>query len=96
MLAIRNEHVPKGAPFRQEFIEKIRTVILLDDLGDGSTRVTIAGVGYGEGAGFDEMYAHFRAGNAEELDSLATYLTKGPVDWKAMAAAMTASVGQKN
>ncbi len=96
MLTLRNEHVPKGAPFKPEFIEKIRTVILLDDLGDGGTRVTIAGVGYGEGAGFDEMYTHFSAGNAEELASLAAYLTKGPVDWKAMAAAMTTAVGQKD
>ncbi len=96
MLTIHNEHVPKGAPFKQEFISQIRTVVLLDDLGNGSTRVTISGVGYGEGAGFDEMYVHFSAGNTEELGSLVTYLTKGPVDWKAQAAAMTASVGQKN
>ena len=95
MLAIHNVNVPRGAPFKKEFIEQIRTVVLFDDLGNGSTRVTISGVGYGEGAGFDEMYAHFSAGNAEELASLVTYLTKGPVDWKAAAAAANASVGAK-
>ena len=96
MLVLHNVHVPKGAPFKQEAIDKIRTVILLDDLGDGRTRVTESGVGYGEGADFDAMYAHFREGNAEEFASLAQYLEKGPVDWKAVAAKMTASVGDKN
>ena len=96
MLTIRNVHVPKGAPFKAEAIDKIRTVILLDDLGDGRTRVTESGVGYGEGKDFDEMYEHFRSGNAEEFASLAHYFTSGPVDWKAMAAKMTASVGSKN
>ena len=95
MLAIRNVHVPKGAPFDPKYISQIRTVVLLDDLGNGSTRITISGVGYGEGPGFDDLYAHFHAGNAEELASLVTYLTKGPVDWKAQAAAMNASVGAK-
>lgn len=95
MLAIHNVHVPKGAPFDPAYISQIRTVVLLDDLGNGSTRVTISGVGYGEGPGFDDLYSHFHAGNAEELGSLAHYLTKGPVDWKTAAAAMNASVGAK-
>ncbi len=96
MLTLHNEHVPKGAPFKPEVIGKIRTVILLDDLGDGRTRVTESGVGYGEGADFDDMYAHFRDGNGEEFTALARYLEAGPTDWKAMAARMTASVGAKN
>jgi len=96
VLVLHNVHVPNGAPFKAEAIDKIRTVILLDDLGDGRTRVTESGVGYGEGKDFDEMYEHFRSGNAEEFASLAHYFTSGPVDWKAMAAKMTASVGSKN
>jgi uncharacterized protein YndB with AHSA1/START domain len=91
MIAMRNAHVPKGAPFDPLLIASIRTVILFDDLG-GKTRVTQSQVGYGEGAGYDEMYKHFRDGNAEELASLADSFTKGPVDWKAEAAAMDASV----
>lgn len=95
LLVLHNVHVPKGAPFKAEAIDKIRTVILLDDLGHGRTRITESGVGYGEGADFDDMYAHFRSGNAEEFATLARYLTSGPVDWKAKAAKMTASVGGK-
>jgi hypothetical protein len=38
------------------------------------------------------MYAHFRSGNAEEFTSLAQSFLTGPVDWKAEAAKMVASV----
>jgi uncharacterized protein YndB with AHSA1/START domain len=92
LLVIHNVHVPKGGPFKQEVIDRIRTVMEFDDLGDGRTRVIESGVGYGEGADFDSMYEHFRAGNAEEFASLAQSFVTGPVDWKAEAAEMNASV----
>ena len=95
LIAFHNVHVPKGAPFKPEIISQIRTVVLFEDLGNGRTRVTESGVGYREGKDFDEMYEHFRSGNAEEFTALATYLTKGPVDWKAQAAVATASVNDK-
>jgi uncharacterized protein YndB with AHSA1/START domain len=91
MIALRNAHVPKGAPFDPALIASIRTVITFDDLG-GKTRVTESQVGYGEGAGYDSMYGHFRDGNAEELESLAQSFLGNPVDWKAEAAKMDASV----
>lgn len=92
LLVLHNEHVPSKGPFKQEVIDKIRTVIEFQDLGDGRTRVVESGVGYGEGGDFDAMYAHFRAGNAEEFAALGHYLSSGPVDWKAQAAAAQASV----
>jgi len=95
MIAFHNVHVPKGAPFKPDVISQIRTVVALEDLGNGRTRIVESGVGYGEGRDFDEMYDHFRSGNAEEFTALATYLTKGPVDWKAQAAAAVASVNDK-
>ncbi len=91
MFAMRNAHVPKGAPFDPVLIATIRTVVTFEAVGD-KTRVTESGVGYGEGAGYDSMYRHFHDGNAEEFGSLADSFTKGPVDWKAEAAAMNASV----
>jgi uncharacterized protein YndB with AHSA1/START domain len=92
LLVIHNEHVPKGAPFDPVLIATLRTVVQFEDLGDGRTRVTESGVGYGEGAGYDSMYAHFRDGNAEEFASLAQSFLTGPVNWKAEAAEMVASV----
>jgi uncharacterized protein YndB with AHSA1/START domain len=92
LLVIRNEHVPKGAPFDPVLIATLRTIMQFEDLGNGRTRITESGVGYGEGAGYDTMYAHFRDGNAEEFASLAQSFLTGPVDWKAEATRMVASV----
>lgn len=92
LLILHNAHVPKGGPFKQEVIDKIRTVIELQDLGNGRTRVIESGVGYGEGADFDSMYAHFRDGNAEEFSTLAQTFLSGPVDWKAEFEKMQVSV----
>lgn len=83
LLVIHNEHVPKGGPFKQEVIDKIRTIFEFQDMGGAKTRLIESGVGYGEGADFDNMYAHFRAGNAEELDLLEKSFVSGPIDWKA-------------
>jgi uncharacterized protein YndB with AHSA1/START domain len=92
LLVIHNVHVPKGAPFKPEIIDKIRTVVELEDLGDGRTRIVESGVGYGEGADFDAMYKHFSDGNAEEFGDLVKYLASGPVDWKTELAGVAASV----
>jgi uncharacterized protein YndB with AHSA1/START domain len=92
LLAIHNVHVPKGAPFKPEVIDKIRTIMEFQDMGDGRTRIVESGVGYGEGADFDAMYKHFSDGNAEEFGDLVKYLVSGPVDWKTELAGVTASV----
>jgi len=92
LLVLHNEHAPKNGPFKQEIIDKIRTVIEFQDLGDGRTRVIESGVGYGEGPDFDSMYAHFRDGNAEEFALLAKSFISGRVDWKAELGAAEASV----
>jgi uncharacterized protein YndB with AHSA1/START domain len=83
LLVIHNEHAPKGGPFKQEVIDKIRTVFEFQDIGGGKTHMVESGVGYGEGAEFDSMYAHFRAGNAEEFALLERSFVSGPLDWKA-------------
>jgi uncharacterized protein YndB with AHSA1/START domain len=92
LLVIQNVHVPKGAPFDPALIGQLRTMFEFQDLGNGKTRLTESGVGYGEGAGWDSMYAHFRDGNAEEMESLAQSFLGHPIDWKAEAAEMEASV----
>jgi uncharacterized protein YndB with AHSA1/START domain len=94
LLVIHNVHVPMRGPFKQEVIDKIRTVMELQDLGDGRTRVIESGVGYGEGPDFDTMYDHFRSGNAEEFAGLAQSFVSGPTDWKAEDDAMRASVAK--
>jgi len=92
LLVFHNEHAPKNGPFKAVIIDKIRTIVELQDLGDGRTRIIESGVGYGEGKDFDAMYEHFRSGNAEEFASLASALAGQPVDWKAEAAKMEVAV----
>ncbi len=92
LLVIHNEHAPKGGPFKQEVIDKIRTIFEFQDIGGGKTRVVESGVGYGEGTDFDSMYAHFRAGNAEEFELLEKSFVTGPIDWKAEMGEVTDTV----
>jgi len=92
LLVLRNEHAPRNAPFSAEAFGRIRTVIELQDLGGGRTRVIESSVGYGEGKEFDSVYSHFRSGNAEEFDLLEKSLTKGPIDWKAEIGAAATSI----
>jgi uncharacterized protein YndB with AHSA1/START domain len=92
LLVLQNEHAPRKGPFKPEFIDRIRTIVEFQDLGDGRTRVVESGVGYGEGPDFDSMYEHFRTGNAQEFALLAKSFVSGPVNWKAELAATKASV----
>ena len=93
LLAMRNVHVPKGAPFDPALIATIRTIFTFEDLGDGKTRVTESGVGYGEGAAYDSLYRTFHDGNAAEMVSLAKSFASGPVNWKVEAAKMNTAAG---
>jgi uncharacterized protein YndB with AHSA1/START domain len=87
LLAMQNLHVPKGAPFDPILIASIRTIIQLDAVDATHTRVTVSQVGYGEGAGYDDMHRHFHDGNAYELNMLAQRFVAGPVNWTAREAA---------
>lgn len=91
LLVFRNEHAPKGISFGAEAFSQVRTAVELQDLIGDRTRVTEAGVGYGNGKDFDSVYSHFLSGNAEEFDMLEKSLTKGPIDWKAEMGAVDAS-----
>jgi len=54
-----------------------------------------AGVGYGEGRDFDEMYDHFRDGNAEEFGLLVKLFAGGAANWDTEVSKANASVGAK-
>jgi len=92
LLVLHNEHAPKNAPFSAEAFGKVRTVIELQDLGGGNTRVIETSVGYDDSAASQNVYKHFRSGNAEEFELLAKSLTTGPVDWKAEIGEAQASI----
>ncbi len=96
LIVLQNAHVPKGAPFDPVLIASLRTIITFEPVDPRHTRVTETQVGYGSGAGYDDMYGHFRDGNAYELRNLARSFIDGPVDWKAGdAAKANATAGAK-
>jgi len=71
MLAIRNTKAPEGFP-NAELFTKTWSVLHfepVDDLRD-RTRVRLVGLGYGEGGAWDDLYAFFKAGNAQSLEAL--------------------------
>lgn len=83
LLVFRNVQTPPGFPHADLF-SKVTSVLILDDVGEGVTRVTEAGVGYGQGADWDQLYGFFRNGNAWVLEKLKAHLEggegpKGPV-----------------
>ncbi len=94
-MVYQNVHVPRGAPADFALLAALRTIIEIEPIDAGHVRIVESGVGYGEGPGFDALYAHFGAGNAYEFDALAKSLTGHPMDWAAEAAKAKASVGEK-
>lgn len=76
LLVFRNIQTPQGFPHADLF-SKVTSVLILDDAGEGVTRVTEAGVGYGQGADWDQLYGFFRNGNAWVLEKLKAHFEGG-------------------
>jgi hypothetical protein len=66
LLVLRNQSTPPGLP-GAELYPNIVQVISLEPREGGVTRMTISHTGYGEGAGYDKLYAFFRNGNGSYL-----------------------------
>jgi len=66
LLVLRNQATPAGLP-GAELYPTIVQVISIEPLEAGGVRLTIAHTGYGPGAGYDGLYAFFRAHNPDFL-----------------------------
>jgi uncharacterized protein YndB with AHSA1/START domain len=89
MVAMQAIDAPPGFP-HADLLADLFTVIELEELAPDRTRVTVSGVGYREGEGFDVLYRHFDTGNAWTLEKLRTRFAEGPVDWQAELASAAA------
>ncbi|HEX8661693.1 MAG TPA: SRPBCC domain-containing protein [Brevundimonas sp.] len=69
MIAIRNVKAPPGFPHAAEFAETA-TVMELDPIGDGHTRVTLTATGFAPGPAYDTLYGFFHQGNGLTLETL--------------------------
>jgi uncharacterized protein YndB with AHSA1/START domain len=74
MLAFRATKAPAGFPFPPEALERTWSVVALEGVGGGRTRVLIRGFGYGEDDASQRMRAFFEQGNASTLALLARNL----------------------
>jgi uncharacterized protein YndB with AHSA1/START domain len=69
LIVLRNVQAPPSFPYPEAF-SRTATVFELTPEGSG-TRMTVTGVGYGEGAAFDWLLKAFKVGDAETLKALA-------------------------
>jgi len=69
LLVFRNVQAPRGFPNAALF-GRVTSIVLIEPLAPGRTRVTLSGDGYGAGPGFDDLYAKFLGGNAYTLVGL--------------------------
>ena len=69
MLAIRNVQAPSDFQHAAEYAQTA-TVIELDPVDEGRTRVTLTATGFAPGPAFDALYAFFRRGNGYTLELL--------------------------
>ena len=69
MLAIRNVQAPPGFPHAAEFAQTA-TVMELDPVGEGRTRVTLTATGFAPGPAFDTLHGFFLRGNGQTLETL--------------------------
>ena len=85
MSAIRNRQAPPDVPFDVPMFQSLHTVVLLDDLADGRTRIAIVQPGYGAGDPYDRTWKFFEWGNGATLVALRERFVKGPTDWRSAA-----------
>ncbi|MGV8930385.1 MAG: SRPBCC family protein, partial [Brevundimonas sp.] len=69
MIAIRNVQAPPGFPYASEFAETA-TVMELEPVGSGRTRITLTATGFAPGPAFDTLYGFFLQGNGMTLEAL--------------------------
>jgi uncharacterized protein YndB with AHSA1/START domain len=85
MLAFKNVRAPQAPGFDVAAFQRLHTVVLLDALPDGRTRVSIIQPGHGSDAAAKGVYDFFAAGNKWSLEQLKARFETGPVNWQAAA-----------
>jgi uncharacterized protein YndB with AHSA1/START domain len=69
LLVYRNVQAPNVLPGKDEYAKTVKT-IEFTEVGVNQTKVTVSGVGFGEGKDFDDLYAFFATGDGAMLISL--------------------------
>ena len=69
LLVFRNVQAPDQLPGRRAYGDTVKT-LEFTALSPDATRVTVSGMGFGQGADFDALYAFFSGGDGEMLTVL--------------------------
>ena len=69
MLALQAEQAPPGFP-APELLPRLFSVFEFEAIAPSQTRITVSGVGYGEGEAFEKVYRLFERGNRWTLATL--------------------------
>ena len=73
ILVFQNTNAPHMLPGR-DFYRRVVSILEVQDLGAGRSRLVLSQMGYAPGPEFDKLYAFFKEDNAEELQALKTAL----------------------
>lgn len=73
LLVFHNTNAPSLLPGR-ELYKHVVSILEVQDLGGGRSRLTVSQTGYGPGPDLDKLYAFFKEDNAELMESLKTEL----------------------
>jgi uncharacterized protein YndB with AHSA1/START domain len=75
LLVFQNVQAPEQLPGKAEYAKTVKTVEFAS-LGPNQTRVTVSGMGFADGADFDQLYAFFSQGDGQMLVSLKKAMEK--------------------
>jgi len=75
LLVFQNVQAPDQLPGKADYARTVKTVEF-ETLGANRTRVTVSGIGFADGKGFDQLYAFFSQGDGQMLVSLKKAMEK--------------------
>jgi uncharacterized protein YndB with AHSA1/START domain len=81
-VAYRTTRTPAGFPESEAYL-KVVSIFLLEEAGEGATKVTHVSQGFPHGAAGDTLVGFFTEGNALTLRQLHERFVSGPRDWSA-------------
>lgn len=82
MLVFRTVRAPTGFPDFETYAE-VTSIIELEAVGEGRTRVRLTGAGYADTEAGRRLIGFFREGNRVSLERLRRRFAEGPLDWNA-------------
>ena len=80
LMVFRTVKAPAGFPHFDTYA-KVTSVLQLEPLGDGRTKVRLIGAGYADNEAGRRLLGFFEKGNSATLEGLRTRFRDGPIDW---------------